>query len=75
MLPVCVRHPRSCEWDHAIPWPEGRTCACNGGMRCGHDHRIKHSPGWNIKQLPGGYHQWTTPSGRTYTKAPKEYPI
>jgi hypothetical protein len=74
VLPVCVRHPRSCEWDHAIPWPAGRTCTCNGGMRCSHDHRVKHSPGWKIEQLPGGYHQWTTPSGRTYTKAPKEYP-
>jgi hypothetical protein len=75
VLPVCVRHPRSCEWDHAIPWPAGRTCSCNGAMRCPHDHRLKHSPGWKIQQLRGGYHQWTTPSGRTYTKGPREYPI
>jgi hypothetical protein len=75
VLPVCVRHPRGCEWDHGVPWPEGRTCSCNGGMRCGHDHRIKHSPGWTVKQFPGGYHRWTTPSGRSYTKGPREYPI
>jgi len=71
-LPVCVRHPRGCEWEHTIPWPRGETCACNGAMRCKHDHRIKEK--WQVRQLPGGIHQWTSPSGRTYTKGPKEYP-
>jgi hypothetical protein len=75
VLPVCVRHPRSCEWDHGVPWPAGRTCSCNGAMRCPHDHRLKHSPGWKIQQLPGGYHRWTTPSGRTFTKGPRKYPV
>jgi hypothetical protein len=75
VLPVCVRHPKGCDFDHAVPWPEGRTCSCNGGCRCPHDHRIKHSPGWKAEQLPGGYHRWTTPSGRSYTKGPREYPI
>jgi hypothetical protein len=28
-----------------------------------------------VKQLPGGYHQWTSPSRRTYTKGPRQYPI
>jgi uncharacterized protein DUF222 len=72
-LPVCVRHPRSSEWEHTIPWPQGRTCSCNGAMRCKHDHRIKEK--WEVKQLPGGYHQWTGPSRRTYTKGPRQYPI
>lgn len=74
-LPVCGCHPRSCDWEHAVPWPAGRTCCCNGGMRCRHDHRVKQSPGWKIKQLPGGHHQWTTPSGKTYTSEPYRYPI
>jgi hypothetical protein len=74
-LPVCSRAPRRCEFDHAIPWPQGPTCACNGGCRCSHDHHVKHSPGWKIEQLPGGRHRWTTPSGKTYTKGPKQYPI
>jgi hypothetical protein len=72
-LPVCVRHPRSSEWEHTIPWPLGRTCSCNGAMRCKHDHRIKEK--WEVKQLPGGHHQWTGPSGRTYTKGPRQYPV
>jgi Domain of unknown function (DUF222) len=72
-LPVCVRHPRGSEWEHTVPWPHGRTCSCNGAMRCRHDHRIKES--WHVEQLPGGYHRWTTPSGRTHTKGPKQYPV
>jgi hypothetical protein len=74
-LPICGWHPKGCDWEHAVPWPEGRTCTCNGGCRCRHDHRVKQSPGWKIKQLPGGYHHWTTPSGKTYTSEPYRYPI
>jgi hypothetical protein len=73
--PVCVRHPKGCDFEHAIPWPEGRTCGCNCGMRCRHDHRTKQSRGWRVDELPGGYHRWTTPSGRTYTKAPYAHAI
>jgi hypothetical protein len=74
-MPVCVRRPRSTDFEHAVPWPTGRTCLCNGGCRCRHDHRIKQSKNWHVKQLPDGHHQWTTPAGRTYTKEPREYPI
>src|SRR5205807_2146570 len=73
-MPVCVRHPRNTDFEHAVPWPAGRTCLCNGGCRCRHDHRIKQSKNWSVEQLPGGHHQWTTPAGRTYTKEPREYP-
>jgi hypothetical protein len=73
-MPVCVRHPRGCDWEHAVPWPAERTCNCNGGARCRHDHLIKQDPRWSVRQLPGGYHQWTTPSGLSYTKGPKQYP-
>jgi hypothetical protein len=73
-MPICVRHPRGCDWEHAVPWPAGRTCCCNGGARCRHDHKLKQSPSWDVDQLPGGLHRWTTPSGLTYTKGPKEYP-
>ncbi|MBV9445509.1 MAG: DUF222 domain-containing protein, partial [Streptosporangiaceae bacterium] len=74
-LPVCVRHPRNTDFEHAIPWPAGRSCLCNAGCRCRHCHRVKQAKGWAVEQLPGGRHQWTTPSGKQYTKGPKEYPI
>ncbi|HXL88126.1 MAG TPA: DUF222 domain-containing protein [Streptosporangiaceae bacterium] len=74
VMPVCFRHPKGTDFEHAIPWPAGPTCTCNGGCRCRHDHLLKQTRGWSVKQLPGGIHQWTTPSGRTYRKGPREYP-
>jgi hypothetical protein len=74
--PTCVRAARRCDFEHAVPYHKGgRTCGCNGGCRCRRDHRIKQSPGWKVTQPRPGYHQWTTPSGRTYTTEPMRYPI
>jgi hypothetical protein len=72
-MPVCVRHPKGCDWEHAVPWPAGRTCSCNGGYHCRHDHLIKQDPRWKVEQTLKG-RRWTTPAGLTYTKGPKEYP-
>jgi Domain of unknown function (DUF222) len=75
-MPVCVRQARTCDFEHAVPWHKGgRTCACNGGCRCRHDHRVKQSPGWTVTQPMPGYHQWTTPAGRTFTTEPMRHPI
>jgi hypothetical protein len=75
-LPVCVRQACRCDFEHALPWHKGgRTCACNGGCRCRHDHKVKQTPGWVVTQPMPGYHQWTTPAGRTYTAEPMRYPI
>jgi len=74
--PTCVRAARRCDFEHATPYHKGgRTCGCNGGCRCRRDHRVKQSPGWKVTQPMPGYHQWTTPSGRTYTTEPMRYPI
>jgi hypothetical protein len=37
-------------------------------------HRVKQSKGWSVTQPRPGWHQWTTPSGRTYTQVPVKYP-
>jgi hypothetical protein len=73
-MPVCVRHPRGTDFEHAVPWPQGRTCTCNGGCRCRHHHRVKQSKGWDVEQLPSGLHRWTTPAGKQYIKGPRQYP-
>ena len=74
--PTCVRAARRCDFEHATPYDKGgRTCGCNGGCRCRRDHKVKQSPGWKVTQPMPGYHQWTTPSGRTYTTEPMRYPI
>ena len=74
-FPRCSRHARETDFEHAIPYHKGgRTCACNAGARSRKCHRVKQSPGWTVSQPKPGWHQWTTPSGRSYTQEPKRYP-
>ena len=74
--PICRRPAAQCDFEHNIPFEAGgRTCLCNGGPKCRHDHRLKQQPGWTVDQLPDGTFRWTTPAGRTYTTEPTRYPI
>jgi Domain of unknown function (DUF222) len=74
--PVCRRPAARCDFEHNTPYEAGgRTCLCNGGPKCRHDHRLKQHPKWKVDQLPDGTFTWTTPSGRTYTAEPTRYPI
>jgi hypothetical protein len=74
--PVCRRPAASCDFEHNIPYEGGgRTCLCNAGPKCRHDHRLKQHPKWKVDQLPDGTFRWTTPSGRTYITEPTRYPI
>jgi hypothetical protein len=74
--PGCRRPAARCDFEHNVPHESGgRTCLCNGGPKCRHDHRMKQDPRWNAEQLPGGYVRWTTPSGRQYVTEPTRYPI
>ena len=75
-FPTCNRHARESDFEHAVPYDQGgRTCSCNAGARSRKCHRVKQSPGWNVTQPKPGWHQWTTPRGRTYTQGPKKYPL
>ncbi len=74
--PVCRRPAATCDFEHNIPHEAGgRTCLCNAGPKCRHDHRLKQQPRWKVDQLPDGTFRWTTPSGRTYITEPTRYPI
>ena len=74
--PVCRRPAAQCDHEHNIPYEAGgRTCLCNTGPKCRHDHRLKQHPQWTVDQLPDGTFRWTTPAGRTYTTEPTRYPI
>jgi hypothetical protein len=74
--PVCRRPAGQCDFEHNTPYEAGgRTCMCNGGPKCRHDHRLKQHPKWTVDQLPDGTFRWTTPAGRTYTTEPTRYPI
>ena len=74
--PICRRPASQCDFEHNIPYEAGgRSCLCNGGPKCRHDHRLKQQPGWTVDQLPGGTFRWTTPAGRSYDTEPTRYPI
>ena len=74
--PVCRRPASQCDFEHNIPYEAGgRSCLCNGGPKCRHDHRLKQHPRWHVDQLPDGTFLWTVPSGRQYTTEPTRYPI
>ncbi len=74
--PVCRRPASQCDFEHNIPYEQGgRTCLCNAGPKCRHDHRLKQQPGWKVDQLPDGSFRWTTPSGRSYITEPTRYPV
>ena len=74
--PMCERPSGRADFEHNIPYEKGgRTCLCNAGPKCRHDHRLKQDPRWNVEQHPDGTFTWTTPSGRQYTTGPTEYPI
>jgi hypothetical protein len=74
--PLCRRPAAQCDHEHNTPYEAGgRTCLCNTGPKCRHDHRLKQHPKWTVDQLPDGTFRWTTPAGRTYTTEPTRYPI
>jgi uncharacterized protein DUF222 len=74
--PVCRRPAAQCDHEHNIPYEAGgRTCLCNTGPKCRHDHRLKQHPKWKVDQLPDGTFRWTTPAGRSYDTEPTRYPI
>ena len=74
--PVCRRPASQCDFEHNTPYEAGgRTCLCNGGPKCRHDHRLKQQPGWTVEQLADGTFRWTTPAGRSYDTEPTRYPI
>ena len=74
--PVCRRPAAQCDLEHNTPYEAGgRTCLCNTGPKCRHDHRLKQHPKWHVDQLPDGTFRWTTPAGRSYDTEPTRYPI
>ncbi len=73
-FPTCSRAARESDFEHAVPYDRGgKTDACNAGARSRRCHRVKQTEGWTVTQPKPGWHQWTTPTGRTYTQEPWRY--
>jgi hypothetical protein len=74
--PTCRRPAQQCDFEHNTPYEAGgRTCLCNGGPTCRHDHRLKQHPRWKVEQITPGTFRRTAPSGRQYLTEPTRYPI
>ena len=73
-FPTCARPARESDFEHAVPYDKGgQTDACNAGARSRRCHRVKQAPGWTVTQPKPGWHQWTTPTSRTYLQEPWRY--
>ena len=75
-FPPCRRPEARCDYEHSTPYEQGgRTCLCEAGPVCRHNHRDKQAPGWHLEHAgTRGWFRWTTPSGRTYLSRPTQYP-
>ena len=74
--PTCRRPAQQCDFEHNVPYEAGgRSCTCNGGPKCRHEHRLKQDPRWKVEQITPATFRWTAPSGRQYTTEPTRYPI
>ena len=71
--PICRRRALDGHLDHIEPYPHGPTNQTNLHACCGHEHRMKHTPGWSVRALPNGRIQWITPTGHRYHSEPYDY--
>ncbi|MFC7673750.1 DUF222 domain-containing protein [Mycolicibacterium sp. GCM10028919] len=73
-FPGCSHPVEKCDYDHTVPWPQGRTQASDLKAYCRHHHLLKTfwggPGGWNDVQYPDGTIEFTSPSGRRYTTTP-----
>jgi hypothetical protein len=73
-FPICRRPAARCDLDHTVPYDQGGlTCPCNISCGCRHDHRMKGSTAWRLRQPRPGTLIWTTPSGLSWTVTPQPH--
>lgn len=65
----CTTPAATCDLDHTVPHPAGRTEPGNLGPLCRRRHRAKQA-GFLLRQDRPGVFDWTTPTGRTYRVCP-----
>ena len=71
-FPICRRPASRCDLDHTIPYDQGGpTCPCNISCGCRHDHRMKGSTAWRLRQPRPGTLVWTAPSRLSWTVTPQ----
>ena len=69
----CYRPAASCEIDHSLPYPYGKTADNNLAPACKY-HNLSKLHGWTVQQTSPGHFTWKSPTGRTYTVDPENDP-
>ncbi|MGI5128237.1 DUF222 domain-containing protein [Pseudonocardia sp. CA-107938] len=74
-FPGCRRKVVNGELDHVTAFAEGgATSAANLAGYCVRHHHLKHAGGgWQVRALPDGGLEWTTPTGHAYVTRPYDY--
>ena len=71
VMPCCSHPSRSCDLDHAIAWPEGKSTGTNLGPLDRRHHKYKHATKAKIDIAEDGTTTLTTRWGQTYTTKPE----
>lgn len=72
-FPGCTRAAVWCDLDHVRPWPAGPTSPANLICLCRRHHRVKQSPGWQVRLDPDATVHWVSPTGRHHTTEPVDH--
>ncbi|MEV6608550.1 DUF222 domain-containing protein [Kutzneria sp. NPDC051319] len=71
VMPCCTHPARSCDLDHATPWPLGPTTPANLAPLDRRHHRYKHATNAQITLADDGTTTLTTRWGHTYATTPE----
>jgi hypothetical protein len=69
-FPGCTARVQSCDLDHRVPFPKGRTDDENLEPLCRHHHRLKHHGDWQVFATDTGTLVFISPTGRAYLEPP-----
>lgn len=70
-MPCCSHPARSCDIDHAVAWPEGKSTGANLGPLDRRHHRYKHATKAKVTITDDGTTTIETRWGQTYTAKPE----
>jgi hypothetical protein len=73
--PGCRRPSVTCDCDHRVPYPAGKTCIHNLAPLCERHHQVKHADGYEVVANTDGSYTWTTRHGSTFTTPATEQPV
>ncbi|WP_211769325.1 HNH endonuclease signature motif containing protein [Kutzneria sp. CA-103260] len=71
VMPCCSHPSRSCDVDHAVAWPEGKSTGTNLGPLDRRHHRYKHATKAKVVIADDGTTTIETRWGQTYTTKPE----